>query len=650
MYKNTISSLAILTSNWQINKRDYIENFVPFIATLISKKKYNKIVIEEIVDDFSNEFGLSIPYHPMQTILLRAKRRGLIRKSGNGFVPIMDKIKNYEFASEAQNQIRQQEKAINEIKLYAKRNYDYEMTKEAIEKSLIAFVKDYDLEILFAAEDKGLLPEVATSKKDKFIIYKYISLTYESEPTIFGFIVDIAIGHLMANSIFYRDFNKYVGKLKDVCFYIDTPLIFRMIGLEGDQRTSVYEEFIKTLHNEGACIKIFRHTYEESHEILEDCLNWVENVTYDPSRASAILRYFVEHHYTKIDVQRFINKIDTILSSNYIERSDIIEKPDKQKFKEYNEDEKKIQELIVDIYQDSNPSYDQDEKATTLRRDVDSITSIYILRKGKIPKHIKDSGHIFMTTNGAIAFAARRYELNRTERKYNIPACLTDTFVGTILWLQSPAKIFAINKRKIIADCFAALKPDTKLIKKYLLEVDKLRREEKIDENAYYFLRRDSLVFELLEEKTMGDADSFDSSILTDIYSEITSDIKKEASLKYLEERNLHKETQNKYNDLEFRHKKISISIERRALQLSKIISKTAVFVLTSIILIGVVIQIIPPVLEETPNLKYGVIICYSLLLILNIMFGFNLFGFNEYVQAKMKKLIIKMFSGSETI
>ena len=170
MFKNTICSLAILTSNWQINKRDYIENFIPFIATLIGRKKYKRIIVDEIVSDFTEEFGLTIPYHPMQSILIRAKRRGLIQKSGKDFLPIMDNVKKYEFSSEALKQLRQQEKVINEIRQFAKNKYKYEMTNENVEHSLIAFLKNYDLEILFASEDKGLLPEVKASKKDKFIV------------------------------------------------------------------------------------------------------------------------------------------------------------------------------------------------------------------------------------------------------------------------------------------------------------------------------------------------------------------------------------------------------------------------------------------------------------------------------------------------
>lgn len=640
MYKNTICSLAMLTSNWQVNKRDYIENFIPLIATLISKKKYKEIVMANIIADFQMEFGLIIPYHPMQTILARARRRGLIDKKGNAFYPNTEIIAKYEVSGETQKQMRQQEKIISEIMLFAKNKYNHEMTSEGVEHSLIAFLKDYDLEILFAAEDKGLLPEVSPSKKDKFLIYKYITTVYESEPTIFGFIVDIAIGNLMANSLFYRDFAKFVGRLKDVCFYLDTRFIFRLIGLEGAERLSVYEEFIKTLHDEGAIIRLFRHTYDEAYEILEECLNWVENPSYDPVKASAILRYFVENKFSKIDVQRFINRIDSMLERNYIENSNVQEKPDKQEFKDHNEDESKIQELIVDVYKRYNPLFDEVQKAATLRRDVDSITSIYILRKGRNPRNIKDTGYVFMTTNSAIARAARRYELIRNEGKHIIPACLTDTFVGTLLWLQSPAKIFAINKRKIIADCCAALKPDTKLVKKYLVEIEKLRADKQIDENAYYFLRRDSIAFELLEEKTMGDADSFDSSVLTDIYNEITNDIKEKVGHKYIEEKESHQKTQMKYDELETQHRHLKIKLEKKVAQISSIVSGGIVVLLTLIIVVGASIQIIPPLLKDTPSMRMGVTFIYAIIALLNIFFGFNIFGFKSFLIVKIKKII----------
>jgi len=308
MYKNTVSSLAILTANWYINKRDYIENFVPFIATLIKNQNYKEIEIAVIMNDFENNFGLSIPFHPMQTILVRCKKRGLIRKQHNKFIPNLEKVSEYEFSNEAKNQLRQQEKVIKEIIKYAYERYKYDLSNERVEHALISFLKEYDLDILFAADDRGLLPEVSSTKKEKHIIHSYICHVHESEPEIFKFIVDIAVGNLMANSILYRDYNRYVSKLEKVCFYLDTKIIFRLLGLEGDERAVVYDEFIKTLVKEGAYIKIFRHTYEEAFQILEECLNWVENPAYDPVKSTEVLRYFIRKNYTKLDVKRFINK------------------------------------------------------------------------------------------------------------------------------------------------------------------------------------------------------------------------------------------------------------------------------------------------------------------------------------------------------
>jgi hypothetical protein len=75
--KRTIASLALLRMNWNKYKKDYIEVFVPFIVTLISKKKYHVINEEVIRGDFKEEYGLSIPYYPMITILRRTKKTRL---------------------------------------------------------------------------------------------------------------------------------------------------------------------------------------------------------------------------------------------------------------------------------------------------------------------------------------------------------------------------------------------------------------------------------------------------------------------------------------------------------------------------------------------------------------------------------------------
>ena len=77
---NAVISLAILKVNWDQLKHDYVEIFIPFIVFLIHRRKLKEIEIHQLCSMFVDEWGLSIPYYPMVTILNRAKKRGFIKK------------------------------------------------------------------------------------------------------------------------------------------------------------------------------------------------------------------------------------------------------------------------------------------------------------------------------------------------------------------------------------------------------------------------------------------------------------------------------------------------------------------------------------------------------------------------------------------
>lgn len=614
MTNNTISSLALLTANWHVNKKDYIENFVPFIATLIQKKKYQHIEVEKICKDFAEVFGLVIPFHPMLSILIRSKRRGIIIKRDSLFMPVNDKIAEFEFSKTANEQLRMHEKVINEIIDFSAKKYNFGLARENADSAFIAWLKNYDLEILFASEEQSLLPDVNSSKKEKFIVHSFIKNAYESEPEIFKFIVDTAIGHLMANSLLYREFDRFVGKLRGVNIFIDTKIIFRLLGLEGEERQVVYSEFLKSLIKEKANLFVFRHTYDEAIEILEDSYRWVENPLYDPSVATAITSYFVQNNYTKLHVRRFINKIENILNDNGIDRDHIVSTPDAQSNSLFLEDEKKLHAILVETYKRFNPNFEEVKKGISIQRDIDSVSAIYRLRKGKAPRFLRDVDSVFMTSNNALAYTARRYELQISSDNLYIPACLTDVFIGTVLWLQSPAKIFDINEKKMIADCYAALQPDNRLLKAFLAEVEKLRTEQKINDNEYYLLRSDSVVMDLLKEKTLGDPDSFTSKIPLEILEEIKSEIRRKDVPKYLDEKERHDTTRRELEAIKDDSLKRKESLYARAEQIARLLSKSMSYVLLFIFTTGTVIQILPEFFKSSPKFKIGLIILYVLL------------------------------------
>ncbi|GAG88289.1 unnamed protein product, partial [marine sediment metagenome] len=236
--QKTLLSLAVLKVNWDYLKKDHLENFVPFIATLIRKKDYQSIDVSKMCIDFKTEFGLVIPYHPMITILDRSKKRGIIKKSHNQYIPVMDRIIEIEFSRISEEQQKKHEKIVRLFIDFAKANYNVELPKETAESAFISFLGEHDLEIMFAAESKTILPSVISSRGNKFLVKRFIKHICENDPETFKYIENIVIGHMLSCALLYDKFDRFKGKLKGLDIYLDTGFIFNFLGDSGVPKKS----------------------------------------------------------------------------------------------------------------------------------------------------------------------------------------------------------------------------------------------------------------------------------------------------------------------------------------------------------------------------------------------------------------------------
>lgn len=225
--KRTIASLALLRMNWDSYNRDYIEIFVPFIVTLINKKKYKVFTEETIRKDFEGEYGLAIPYYPMITILNRTKTRGYIKRlNGKEYTPVANLVEAEEFSENAMILEREYNNVVKGFISFCQFNFNFDVSAESADRILIAFLKDHDLDIIFASHrGKTILPEVTTSEQEKFLINRFVQEIVTSEPETFAFIVDISMGHILANTILYDvNLENFHGKIASNC-YLDTGII-----------------------------------------------------------------------------------------------------------------------------------------------------------------------------------------------------------------------------------------------------------------------------------------------------------------------------------------------------------------------------------------------------------------------------------------
>lgn len=648
--EKVVLSLAILKVNWDVRRHDYIESFVSFIANLISKKKYLEIRTDVISKDFEEEYGLSIPYYPMTSILRRAKKRGVIKKlQGDIYLPDAEGCRKYDFSATSLKQMQIQEKVIKELIRFSSENYQEIMDEEEAEQAFITYLKSQDLKILFAAQGRSVLPEVKSSKGHRFLIHKFIQNAYRTEPDIFEFIKSVAIGHILASVLLFPNIQNYSAKLSRINLYFDTGIILSLMGIGGEPRKDVCEEFIQILLSNQAGLFVFEHTVEEIKGIFNTALTWLEHPNYDPKKATRATIFFKENNCRASDVERMLENIERALSKYRIA---VVETPDYDNDVKFQIDEKKLESTIVDSYQESNYLFEPTLKSDTIQRDVKSLSAIYKLRKDKTPKRLKDARHIFITANWGLAMADRTFERSENQAEgadYVIPACLTDVFIGTVVWLHAPAKVTSLNEKKIIADCYAALQPDNDLLNRYLDEIERLKNDGTLSEDEYLLLRTSRVAKNMLEEKTLGEASRFTNKTPSEILEKIKTELSKDNLLEIQKEKDKHEATLDNLRRLSDRNIKMEKRITDMAKIISDIIANSVFILLLGVSIYGGWLSLPRTANNVNPWVSYSVMGICTIIAILSLIFGFCLTGLKVKIQRYISDLIINRLVGKDT-
>jgi hypothetical protein len=626
-----ITSLAVLKANWDTRHFDFVENFVPFFSHLIKIKKYKEINSENFSNlrsDFEKEYGMSMPYHPAKQILTRLRKSGLIiSRQGKYFID-ENKTSESVFEDISSEQQRKLAHLIKSLITFANQE-SYAFSSESAEEALIAFLKENNLGFLSAAKEPSILPEFNQGKSAKYIVAKFIYEAKKADPNIFNFLTDVAVGVALANTIAYGENLINLSVTDNLNLYLDTGYIFTLIGIEGEEKKQAFSELTKSLLEIGAKLFVFDHTYDESMVILNGALYWLRQGTYEMKKASKTLKYFISNGFNESDVELFIAQIPKIFNEYQIKK---ISKPNYSEDIKYQISEAELKNLIVETYKSSDPFFDEFQKEETISRDVESIYSICKLRKGHIAYTLMDASHIFVTLNHSLAKVSAIIQSDDNV-PFSVPPCITDVLIGTLVWLQQPAKVKILNEKKLISDAYAAIQPDKALIKRYLEEVDNLKNRGEITSDEYYILRTNRVAFNLLSEKTKNDCASFEPrttrEIMDEINKEHTAELQKE----------LDKEKQAKTEK--------TVESEKQRLRAERYERVVQRFV--SILTWGIMLVIIPIVItllaiNAFPNYFQSFflqLLAFAFVVLITFS-GFSLFRVKKWLFSKIKNFLIR--------
>ncbi|MDP2966004.1 MAG: OmpH family outer membrane protein [Pelolinea sp.] len=670
--ENTIKTLALLkvTLDHHPNIQDYLDIFIPFLTALLKTRNITELKnIEKICSEFQKEYGLIIPHHPMLAIINKAIAFGYGTEVSKGeFVPVFDKINTDDFLKLTSEHEKKFQTLLAKYITFSSIKHGITLSEEEASNHFILLLDDHDLDIVFA-NDKGesILPPADKSMVDVNLAYDFVRTLYEQDLPTFQMVADIAFGHIIASTLLFSyDLPKSTNKAR-VNYYLDTGILFGLSGIDGDYEKTVYEEFVKLIKVNNGKVYVFNHTYDEFVNIVEACKYWIDSPSYDPYKANRTLVRFKSWGYHISDIDLFVAKFPKILNKYSIEK---IDTPDPNVDNHHQMSDVDFQNTLIEIYKKNNPYFDEEQKEETIYLDVRSVSAIYKQRKGCYPRNIEECEFLFVTRNATLAYASKLFEtnINPIDRFY-IPTTVTDVFAGTIMWLNSPIKIDLqnISKKKLIANCYAALQPTKQLKKLYLVEVEKVEADKLLSGDEINLLKTSNVAEELLQGKTFGDPKKLTSQTPIEIMNEIKTREKTIARKEleatkenYEEKKKLEdialaekdEEIQRKQQEIDDRSSALDKAREEKRLliaSISKKVKKNANFVAWAMFAVFTIPVIILQLISSNviklslnDSILNGGRIIFAIIILLNFLGNFNFMNikdkaFNYLVKRELK-------------
>lgn len=516
MIDNTILGYAIL-DYFSEKGMDVLDTYIPLFCKAIVAENLEVVNRDSMKKILAARYGLNaITLGAIDSILKRMVAKDYLKRDHHELC--INKAKAIDYVNE--NPEADVEKdfyyLVQKISRYAKDVFNENYSIEDTSESLIVFLDKHGSEFVF---DKDNVVNKLTHQKAKkqigYVISTYILNAYEKNYDDIKILTKLAKGRILARVVTLSEFDSYIGKLDKVKVALDAPVIFNLLGLNGDSGYNLTLELLNILKNNGAKFIIFRNNYCEITNTLNNAIWRLRTHQWEYDKSSRVLKYAIRNRLNDYYIQTKLSQVDSLLDSWKIEIIDAPSYP--EKYQEIDLD--RLTNIISRKYSNNGEvELDENQKAR-IATDVDSISYIFRLRGNNPATNLKQCKAILVTNNVAISYASNDGKLSSI--RHNIPACVTDVFLSTILWTAYPGNNTDLNDKILLCECSSNMLLDDEIIKSYYKKVNKLNRQQRITKEQVLLLTSTNIAMELLERHTLNDPERFTDETPEEILREI---------------------------------------------------------------------------------------------------------------------------------
>ena len=633
---NNIINVAILNS--KILGDNIIEAYIPFVSTLIASNKYKEIKIEQICDDFYYKYSFKIPAMPMKEILLRMQKKDMIYRDKKGkIIPNLDKIYETDFESEYKETLKKYENILNKYIEFTKEKFQINVSKEKAEECFSEFIKENFLDTVLNDENiKEVIDNIDKEQisKEMYAFYKYVIYMYKTDYELFKVIQKFCMGYIVANALSIDNISSSNVIFKNKKIFFDTNFILRLLGLEGEFYKNSYMGIIDVLRENNCKLYVFSHTYDEIKNILETAKVNLNNTN---ELSPEVQKYFWNNNKTEGDIILLIATLDKKLNELGIFISRVAYDNTNHK---YEIDEQALYDEIINIYS-RRKNFDEKTKSDMIWTDVKSMALIYRDIKLIRAYSIQTLQDVFVTTNQALAYACKNFDKTLGKKENAIAPCMTDIFLGTILWVQNPIRYDKYNEKQILASCYSSVKLNNKSLSKFSVELENLKEKQIITNEDYMLMKDYKIVEDMLSDKIMGNSDNIDEKTTFEVIQEIKDNITKNYEAQIQKEKEANLISKKEKNIAEEKYENLLSNVKDEIKKDAKMRSIVRIVLFIVIYIIVIIVDLFFNILElinETPIFLMIVrIFAYIILAIPSLL---EIRNFNK----NYKKYMIKLY------
>lgn len=511
-----------------------LDTYFSFVANILVEEHISVVEDHVIASKLSERYSIDFPLPFIRQVLGVGVQNNCFVEDHGKYSVVIEELSKYRFQESNFNSLWFQ--LINEFEKYC-RSIEVDISSLNTEEFILS-VLDASDEVIISGEkvesDKGLSPV-------EYAWYSFVRNQAEDKTDLYSFITAVSASNITKQALFYA--GEASVDYSDLCVYLDSPIVFALLGMDEPARTESYKTLVKDMLSAKCNVHVLDHNFQEVDSIIARAATWATDTQYDIRRANNAARFFHDSQMSEAEISEYCASIEAKLNDLGVT---VIETSYEVYQDKAQEDESCLFDMVKGRYLEHGYSL-WPEREESIRVDVRSIIMVYRKRQGQTATRLQNAKHIMLTSNNAIANVSKKYESNRSIQSGHIPACVSADLFGAILWMNTPSQMLEYQKQKLLADCYAFLKPDKTLLDKYIQSLDDARNADRIDEKTFLFLRTHKIVLDSLMNITKGDYARFNSNT----YLEVYEDIQARSLKQYREEAAAHEQTKQQLLALE---------------------------------------------------------------------------------------------------